>query len=50
MIPTYTIQVNDTKPLWLYCAQGRHCQNGMVMVINEPYVPSRSDSGSRSSD
>jgi len=36
MIPTYTIQVNDTKPLWLYCAQGRHCQNGMVMVINEP--------------
>lgn len=36
MIPTYTIQINNTNPLWLYCAQGRHCQNGMVMVINEP--------------
>jgi plastocyanin len=36
MIPTYTIQVNNTNPIWLYCAQGRHCENGMVMVINEP--------------
>ncbi|KAK0705568.1 Cupredoxin [Lasiosphaeris hirsuta] len=36
MIPTYTIQINNTNPLWLYCAQGRHCENGMVMVINEP--------------
>ncbi|KAK4197082.1 Cupredoxin [Triangularia verruculosa] len=36
MIPTYTIQVNNTNPLWLYCAQGRHCENGMAMVINEP--------------
>ncbi|KAH6621530.1 hypothetical protein B0J18DRAFT_229137 [Chaetomium sp. MPI-SDFR-AT-0129] len=36
MIPTYTIQVNNTQPLWLYCAQGKHCENGMVMVINEP--------------
>ncbi|KAL2265800.1 hypothetical protein VTJ83DRAFT_6900 [Remersonia thermophila] len=36
MIPTYTIQINSTNPLWLYCAQGQHCQRGMVMVINEP--------------
>ncbi|KXX79941.1 hypothetical protein MMYC01_202290 [Madurella mycetomatis] len=36
MIPTYTIRINDTNPLWLYCAQGRHCGGGMVMVINEP--------------
>ncbi|VBB78335.1 Putative protein of unknown function [Podospora comata] len=36
MIPTYTIQINNTNPLWLYCAQGRHCENGMSMVINEP--------------
>ncbi|KAK4121851.1 hypothetical protein N657DRAFT_576970 [Parathielavia appendiculata] len=36
MVPTYTIQINNTNPLWLYCAQGRHCQQGMVMVINEP--------------
>jgi plastocyanin len=36
MFPTYTIQINSTGPLWLYCAQGKHCGNGMVMVINEP--------------
>ncbi|GAB1312779.1 Cupredoxin [Madurella fahalii] len=36
MIPTYTIQINSTNPLWVYCAQGRHCGDGMVMVINEP--------------
>ncbi|KAK4225805.1 Cupredoxin [Podospora fimiseda] len=36
MVPTYTIQINNTNPLWLYCAQGRHCENGMAMVINEP--------------
>jgi hypothetical protein len=36
MMPTFTITINDTKPLWLYCAQGKHCENGMVMVINEP--------------
>lgn len=35
MIPTYTIQINNTTPLWVYCAQGRHCESGMVMVINE---------------
>jgi hypothetical protein len=46
MIPTYTIQVNNTNPIWLYCAQGRHCENGMVMVINEPYVTSPTQSPS----
>lgn len=35
MIPTYTIQINNTTPLWVYCAQARHCESGMVMVINE---------------
>ncbi|KAK3939269.1 Cupredoxin [Diplogelasinospora grovesii] len=35
MIPTYTIQVNNTTPLWVYCAQAKHCEAGMVMVINE---------------
>lgn len=34
-IPTYTIQINNTTPLWLYCSQASHCQKGMVMVINE---------------
>jgi plastocyanin len=34
-IPTFTILVNDTKPMWLYCSQATHCEDGMVMVINE---------------
>ena len=34
MTATWTIKVNDTKPLWLYCSQAKHCQNGMVMVVN----------------
>ncbi|OAA63034.1 extracellular serine-rich protein [Cordyceps fumosorosea ARSEF 2679] len=33
--PTYTIMVNDTKPMWFFCSQGPHCEKGMVMVINE---------------
>ncbi|ODQ54803.1 Cupredoxin [Saitoella complicata NRRL Y-17804] len=33
-IPTYTILVNSTTPLWFYCSQGDHCQSGMVGVIN----------------
>ncbi|RDL35448.1 uncharacterized protein BP5553_07379 [Venustampulla echinocandica] len=32
--PTYTIMVANKTPMWLYCSQGKHCQNGMVMVIN----------------
>jgi hypothetical protein len=39
MTPTYTILINNTTPMWLYCSQGKHCQNGMTMVINEKYVP-----------
>jgi hypothetical protein len=34
MTPTYTITINATTPLWFYCAQAKHCQNGMVMAIN----------------
>jgi plastocyanin len=33
--PVFTMMVMDTKPMWLYCAQGNHCESGMVMVINE---------------
>jgi len=33
-MPTFTIQVKDTKPIWFYCSQGSHCQTGMVGVIN----------------
>ncbi|KAH7044510.1 Cupredoxin [Macrophomina phaseolina] len=31
---TYTIQITDTKPIWFYCSQGKHCQSGMVGAIN----------------
>ncbi|KAI8631000.1 Cupredoxin [Xylariaceae sp. FL1651] len=34
-MPLYTMMIADTKPVWLYCSQGKHCQAGMVMVINE---------------
>ena len=34
VIPTFTIQVKDAEPIYIYCTQGRHCQNGMVGVIN----------------
>ncbi|KAK6844557.1 Extracellular serine-rich protein [Apiospora arundinis] len=35
MLPTYTVMVADDKPMWFYCSQGKHCQAGMVMVLNE---------------
>lgn len=34
-VPVYTVVVKNKNPLWLYCAQGKHCQGGMVMVVNE---------------
>jgi plastocyanin len=33
---TFTITINDTNPIWIYCSQQEHCQLGMVMVINPP--------------
>lgn len=33
---TFTITINDTSPIWIYCSQVEHCQLGMVMVINPP--------------
>lgn len=35
MTSTFSIMVNSTTPLWVYCAQAKHCEGGMVMVINE---------------
>jgi len=31
---TYSVNVRDTNPVWFYCAQAKHCQSGMVGVIN----------------
>lgn len=38
-LPTYTITVNDTQPIWAYCAQAArtansHCGKGMVFSVN----------------
>lgn len=35
MVSTYTVNVTSTTPIWVYCAQAKHCQSGMVMVVNE---------------
>jgi len=35
-MPTFTVLVNQTAPLWFYCATGPHCQRGMSGVINPP--------------
>ncbi|KAF2187482.1 Cupredoxin [Zopfia rhizophila CBS 207.26] len=32
---SFMIEVTNTsKPIWFYCTQGKHCQQGMVGVIN----------------
>ena len=33
---TFTVQVNNTDPIWIYCAEETHCENGMAMVVNAP--------------
>ncbi|KAJ7446517.1 hypothetical protein B0H11DRAFT_1745985 [Mycena galericulata] len=40
-LPTFTITVNDTSPVWVYCAQAAgtpasHCGQGMVFSVNCP--------------
>ncbi|KAB5595667.1 hypothetical protein CTheo_905 [Ceratobasidium theobromae] len=32
--PVWTIQITETSPIWMFCAQGKHCANGMVFSIN----------------
>jgi plastocyanin len=34
----FTVTVNDTNPIWIYCSEFYHCQGGMSMVVNPPYV------------
>ncbi|KAK2021065.1 hypothetical protein LX32DRAFT_646783 [Colletotrichum zoysiae] len=34
-IPVFTVMITSATPMWMYCSQAKHCQNGMVMVINE---------------
>jgi len=32
--PSFSIVVNDTNPMWAYCMQANHCEQGMVFAIN----------------
>jgi plastocyanin len=32
--PTAQFTVEDTNPVWVYCRQANHCQQGMVFAIN----------------
>jgi len=32
----WTLTINDTSPLWFYCAYPGHCEHGMAGVINPP--------------
>jgi len=33
-LPTAQFTVQDTNPVWAYCRQASHCQQGMVFAIN----------------
>ncbi|TYJ54296.1 hypothetical protein B9479_005055 [Cryptococcus floricola] len=33
---SFSISINDTTPLWMFCGQTGHCKAGMVMSINAP--------------
>ncbi|KAI0045385.1 hypothetical protein FA95DRAFT_1495490 [Auriscalpium vulgare] len=33
-VPSLTVTVNQTTPLWFYCKQTGHCEKGMVFAVN----------------
>lgn len=33
----FQVVVEDDSPIWFYCAQGTHCQGGMVGVVNQKF-------------
>ncbi|KAF2004163.1 Cupredoxin, partial [Amniculicola lignicola CBS 123094] len=35
-MPTFSVPIQDSNPVYIYCSQAQHCQQGMVMVINPP--------------
>lgn len=34
--PMFMVPITDNQPMYIYCSQAQHCQQGMVMVINPP--------------
>jgi len=39
--PTYSLTINDTSPIWAYCAQTNHCGSGMVFAVNSDETSGR---------
>ncbi|PQE29805.1 extracellular serine-rich protein [Rutstroemia sp. NJR-2017a WRK4] len=35
-VNVFTVDVNDTKPIWFYCGAPTHCKKGMVGAVNVP--------------
>ncbi|ESZ96102.1 hypothetical protein SBOR_3491 [Sclerotinia borealis F-4128] len=35
MVPVFSMMVKAKTPMWFYCSQAKHCQKGMVLVVNE---------------
>jgi len=33
-VPSFSVTVNNTTPIWFYCRQTSHCEQGMVFAIN----------------
>jgi plastocyanin len=31
---SFELTINSTTPIWYFCGQGKHCESGMVGVIN----------------
>lgn len=42
--PEFRVKVNDTTPLWFYCAQTGHCGQGMVFAVNSDESGDRNSS------
>jgi hypothetical protein len=40
--PTFTVQVNDSSPIWVFCRQTGHCGQGMVFSANANESSSKS--------
>ncbi|GAA5848370.1 hypothetical protein JCM8547_004494 [Rhodosporidiobolus lusitaniae] len=41
-VPSWTLLIESTSPIWFFCAQSSHCQQGMVGAINAPLEGNRS--------
>lgn len=33
---SFTVKIENTDPIYLYCSQGNHCKKGMTAAINAP--------------